>query len=389
MRNISPLEFMNKEYFGTDIFLNNGNVLVQSGTRVTPEILMKLYFTKVYVSEKWNQDDLLNDLQYRPPVYEPETINTIMSDTEPYVEKIPTESDEMFSYGISTSPKSDYQKESTENIIKDSIEIEAEKLSLSEKYEEEKIELSIEDNEVDFEETTEQEEVFEQKENFIGESCLDKSMEETAEELVLEQKPEEENEEIAEVEKQKVAKTQESELQKIQKPDLTIEETEKILPLEFNKDDADKLAQLAVEVGKLLNFSVGKLKELEKAGYYLRIGMPRLTTSDIEDRKTFRQKLANASYQIVMNEMHLPEPICTSIRNYVVDYNIKQFNIAGNKNIQIPNIHILAVVNCYVTLRKTRSKEDTLKEMLYIGGNKFNVFLLHKFIHMMRMRNDQ
>lgn len=51
MRQINALELLNKEFFGQTIFSENEEVLYTETQKVTPEIIMKLYFKKIFVDD--------------------------------------------------------------------------------------------------------------------------------------------------------------------------------------------------------------------------------------------------------------------------------------------------------------------------------------------------
>lgn len=58
MRRIIPLELMGQEKLDYDLYDENGNVIYQNGSTLTPDILMSLNFKKVYTRSEQGIDDL-------------------------------------------------------------------------------------------------------------------------------------------------------------------------------------------------------------------------------------------------------------------------------------------------------------------------------------------
>lgn len=52
MLKVCSLDYLNKEVFGTTIFASNGAVLCAANDKVTPELLLKLYFKELFIDEK-------------------------------------------------------------------------------------------------------------------------------------------------------------------------------------------------------------------------------------------------------------------------------------------------------------------------------------------------
>ena len=122
------------------------------------------------------------------------------------------------------------------------------------------------------------------------------------------------------------------------------------------KSFCDEIVEYSVKIGKLLELPTEEIQELEKLAYYYVIDtMDKPVPDNME-------KLVNRCYK---------------------DYKTEEFSLDE----KIPYQHIIFIVNYYVeTLKQTQSKQKTIFKMLYLGTNKFNPFVLHKFLHM--MQND-
>lgn len=150
--------------------------------------------------------------------------------------------------------------------------------------------------------------------------------------------------------------------------------------LEFDEEEAVKIQDYASKIGKMLGFSEEKLKNLELAAFNCKIGRSRLTKGDLK-RKDYIHKLAEESYNIMLNEQKLPEVVVEVAKRYIEKYNPMAFNMGD----EIPFFHIVAIADYYQSmLSKGHQKNDVLQKMLQLGGNKFNIYVLHKFIRMMR-----
>lgn len=153
--------------------------------------------------------------------------------------------------------------------------------------------------------------------------------------------------------------------------------------LEFDEEEARRICEYSVIVGKVLNFSAKKLKELEQAAYYHKIGRTNFTRADLLD-KDFKKKQAQAGYDIVLKEKKLPESIAETAKLCISNYDSNTFKL----NEEIPYYQIVQIASFYDSLiNKNFTKDEALDKMLQLGGNKFNIFVLHKFINSMRGLN--
>lgn len=172
--------------------------------------------------------------------------------------------------------------------------------------------------------------------------------------------------------------------------DLIIEKTEKTDKtnvkkfLSFDEEQAKRVSAVSVEIGKLLKFSDKSIEKLEQAAYYHNIGRTKLTEEDLS-KKDFIKKQSLEGYDILLNEKKLPEEIAQVAKYYIKNYDISDFKL----NDEIPYSHIVAIASYYDNaVVKKLPKEEILTKMLQLGGNKFNIFVLHKFIKAKREANE-
>lgn len=289
------LNFVNNEYFDTDVMTKDGRVLFSAQEKVTPELILRLYFKDIYIKEK--------------PV-------PVAAGVEQEQAEIQEEADLSVKAGINAAVSTTER----ELGIKASIDI----------YDEEEPEKQG----------------IKMPRMTIGSAPL--------------QKPDEVSEGGA-------------------------GETEPEDPvLGFDEEKAKKIAAASVKLGKMFNFSESELKTLEQAAYYHNIGINRFKKSD-STKKGFRKKLAEVSYNVLLNEMGMSPILAETAKFCVTNYEPKDFSLQE----KIPFHQIVAVTSYYDELySKTNSKEKALAKMLQLGGNKFNTFVLHKFITIMKDSDD-
>lgn len=152
------------------------------------------------------------------------------------------------------------------------------------------------------------------------------------------------------------------------------------MPLVFDESQAKSIVEHSVKLAKILNLSQKELKELEQVAYYCNIGISDLKKADLKN-KEFRKMKAFASYKKLIDEAKVHRDIAEIVKFSANDYSSESFPLDS----RIPLQHIVAITSFYEDLLdKTNSKQDTLLKMLQLGGNHFNIFVLHKFIKLMR-----
>lgn len=168
---------------------------------------------------------------------------------------------------------------------------------------------------------------------------------------------------------------------------VVVQTKEKIAePLKFDENKAKRVAEYACMLGKLISMKEKDLKELETAAYYHNIGVESFTTDDLL-KPNFKKLQADVSYNIMLKEMKVSEKIAEVAKLCIKSYNTIDFKLNEEDCSHIPYAHIVAIASHYDELLETNSKEAALAKMLQLGGNRFNIFVLHKFINMMRDDN--
>lgn len=151
-------------------------------------------------------------------------------------------------------------------------------------------------------------------------------------------------------------------------------------PLEFDEEQAKKIVSHSLKLGKILNFSEGELKELEQVAYYCNIGITNFRRQDAL-KKGFRRMKAFIGYDKLISEKIVSVKIAEMVKVSASNYESETFSLDA----KIPYNHIVAITSYYEELlAQNASKELTLLKMLQIGGNQFNIFVLHKFLNTMK-----
>lgn len=327
MIKVCSLDYLNKKVFETDIMTKNGKVLVNSGENVTPEIILRLFFKEIYVEEIAET----NKNEFKNAILEEGKEEALVSS------KTRLSSDSAMVGGVATSevidlPKSSSKELDTENPTEEIKEAEPKAEADSEEISSEKI--SPESN-LSFD---------------IDSSS--KSSKGTPKKSKLGKEDEEKEDE---------------------------NEPENQL-LEFDQEQAKRISDNATKLGKLVGYSKEELKELEEAAYYCNIGITKFT-KDFLDKKNFRKAKALEGYKILLNEKCMPENIAEAVKFSANNYDSDAFALDG----KIPYNHVIAITSYYEDLlEQNQSKQTILLKMLQMGGNKFNIFVLHKFINMMK-----
>lgn len=157
----------------------------------------------------------------------------------------------------------------------------------------------------------------------------------------------------------------------------------------FDKKEAEKVTEYSLLIGKLLNFSPEKLKELEQAAYNHNIGVIKIKTED-QDKENYKTRRADLGYKYIYEELKLPDEIAEVARLYGKRYNCNEFELITQNKKNMPYYHIVSIANFYYNYSSNGSTlEETLKKMIRIGNKKFNTFILHKFINKMRTQDGQ
>lgn len=155
-------------------------------------------------------------------------------------------------------------------------------------------------------------------------------------------------------------------------------------PLTFDENQAKRIVNASIKLGKIFNYSPSELKELEQVAYYCNIGITEFRKNDLQ-KKDFRKRKILTSYNMLSRSGQVTDDIAQIIKSCASPYESDSFPL----NSKIPYYHIVAITNCYEDLlAQSQSKDATLIKMLQMGGNHFNIFVLHKFIKLMKDSNE-
>lgn len=327
MIKICSLDFLNKEFFETDVMAADGSVLFSAGEKITPELILRLYFKDIYVNEVVVKNETCNVL-VSSVANEVESEEIASTPTEKIaanesihgprsVTTSPMEKEETFSgpRSVTTSPIAEVEEEASggPRFVESNItNVETKEKTLYQKS----AKASIDD---DTEVKTE----------------------------IIDENPENK-------------------------------------PLIFDEEQAKRIVQYSIKIGKLLKLSDTELDELEQVAYNCNIGITDFKKADL-CKKEFRRMKAFASYEKLLTSGTVSEKIAEMVKFSASSYDSDSFPL----NSKIPHHHIVAIAGYYEDLfNQTNSKEKTLLKMLQLGGNQFNIFVLHKFIKVMRESNE-
>lgn len=159
--------------------------------------------------------------------------------------------------------------------------------------------------------------------------------------------------------------------------------------LNFDKDNAEKIMKLSCSIGALVDMPQVAMEKLKLAAYFYKIGVIKLTETDLSI-PGFSKKVGETGYNLLTLKMRIMEEVAVTANDYMLPYDVSSLNIQSKDTSDIPYSHIVSIADYYYKLidEKNFTKEDALKKMLKFGGNKFNIFLLHKFIKMMRESDE-
>lgn len=433
MIKICALDFLNKESFETNVLTEDGRVLAETGDKITPGLLLKLYFKTIYVERELEESPIKvisetkDEELSKTKTEELAEIDVTLEQQENIEAVVQTELE------IETSSEETAEQKESETIeveegeisienVEDPAEIEqsksadaevvAENIESIEKPEGIKIKpesviigggKTEESENLEITNATEEavDEVDEKAEKVSVEKSKDEVLVSSESKNIKEKTPrkadstteahEEKQAEtkgprIVDATEQPVKEPEEKKIYGQQKaPEPEPEpEPEQInpdeVPLKFNEAQAKKIVESSLAIGKLMNYSAKELKELEQVAYYSNIGVDKLKHGDVS-KKSFRKMKAFASYQKLIDEGIVPTEIADIVKYTASEYESDAFPL----NSKIPYHQVVAITGYYEDmLLQGKEKDKVLLKMLQLGGNQFNVFVLHKFINYMR-----
>src|SRR5574344_1518624 len=160
-----------------------------------------------------------------------------------------------------------------------------------------------------------------------------------------------------------------------------VEKVEIVENLKFDEELAKQVSQLSEKVSKKLGYSPNETEEIRLAAYYKDIAIKDFNTQDVT-KCDFYDLVGIASYNVMREKMNFPEKVAEVAKLYFKDYNVRTFKL--NKEEKPPYAHLIAITDFYVKLAKNEGKEKALDKILKIGSNKFNIYILHKFVNIMK-----
>lgn len=422
MIKICSLDFLNREVFETDVMTADGLVLVQSGEKITPDILLRLYFKEIYIAQPLaDKEKIVNKVAA-----------AVLADVveEAAASGITTEAEDEFAYEGNNFvvPEVDFAEElkkkkskKGQKAVQDDSEDE-ENDEGDEKGEKgpKQAELNLDDEkspkaagnkfDLDEEETEEKgkrpkkaKSKFEDDDEDEGDGkgpkkasgALGSDDEKGPKAAGLNFDSDEEKDGAvkgpiaADLSKYEDNPQESKALGKEKNSSKQAEaEVEQIkpeeLPLVFDEEQASRIKQYSSQLAKQLGFSKDEIKEIELVAYNCNIGITRFKKAD-EAKKSFRKMKVFASYEQLIEEETIPQHLAEMIKYIINPYDSDAFKLDS----KIPYYHIVAITSFYEEmLAQGKDKSDTLLKMLQLGGHNFNIFVLHKFIKMMREAND-
>lgn len=345
MIKICSLDFLNREVFDVDVMTSDGKVLICSGEKITPNILLRLYFKEIYIAQPMAEKKM--------------AVNEVSSAAVLNTKSVSSESG-----NIDKHSKEHHYTASGPRLVDTNIQQHEEKplhgpvVFAGGFADEKEKEVStkgprLADSEVDFDKETTS-----KGPHFVGPNKFETS---------------ESNSSPVQANFNDLGMEMENSQENLKEPCMA-----------FDEKQAKKIVDYSLKMGKILKFSQEELKELEQVAYYSDIGITDFKKSDLT-KKGFRKKKAHAGYEKLLNEGIIPKHLAEMVKFCANAYNSDDFQLKS----QIPYYHIVGIASFYEDLlSQNMAKEEVLLKMLQLGGNQFNIFILHKFIKMMRETND-
>lgn len=393
MIKVNALDFLNKKTFDSNLLDSEGNVLASAGEEITPEKILKYYFKNTFI---------LDEVPAEIPAKEP-SINLDVEEA-PAVKILEPVSAALTEASVVPENGPKPPEIALDEVVEDKkgpkvpdIEFE-DKIDKAQGYNDIDMDLDSQGDKVvkgpkavgfDF-----ADENLKAEKDYVGASLDLGNKTAKGPHLAGIDFDEEPDEKGAKKKSPVASKFDFEEAPAESKPEidytaveLQVEAKEKVpekVFLTFDEAQAERIAQKSVKMGEVLKFGPEELKKLRQSAYYCNIGLQKFQQEDCK-KKNFEKLKAYASYQIVTEEMNLPSDVAETIKNHADEYDTLAFPL----NTQIPRQHIVGIVSYYENkLMQNRTKQEVIEKMLQLGGNKFNIFVLHKFITMMRESNE-
>lgn len=357
MIKICSLDFLNRDLFEADIMTADGRILYHSGETITPEILLRLYFKEIYIKQPlFQKEEALSKVNGTVNVG---TISTVTDSKSTDSNSLEKESDN----AISGPRVIDLPEKEEEKSTKGPKLAETDFDSEEEGKNPQLVDVDASSN------------------NGKGPKSADINFELEDDNnsnskgpriIGLDKFAEDDN---------KVSTTKRGSLAAENQGSQENPENEDLI---FDEKQAQRIVKHVTNFAKTLNFTDNELQEIEQVAYYCNIGITEFKKSDLTKRN-FRKMKFLASYEKLLNTGEIPEKLAEIIKLCDDAYKSDSFALES----KIPYHHIVTLADIYEDLlSQNNSKSETLLKMLQKGGNQFNIFILHKFIKMMRSSND-
>ena len=174
--------------------------------------------------------------------------------------------------------------------------------------------------------------------------------------------------------------------------DSAVEEVavEKVIPIQkigFDEAMANRIVEHCVEMAEMVGLDAEAINTLKQAAYYHNIGSIEMLTTEV-DNPDFKKKRAQIGYKYILEKLDMPEKVARVAKSYLTSYDSTRFELNKKNKSNIPIHQIVAIASYYEEfLSQSESNEEALEKLLRLGGNKFNIYLLHKFVYKKRKIN--
>lgn len=378
MIKICSLDFINKTTFEADVLTADGSVLVKSGELITPELLLRLYYFDIYVEQPISEDIAIS------------TVESSVADATVFA-GITSVSESVSSETVDSGAVS---ADAVSELLIDEVLPQASNSEVT--FEESSQELvaasAAATAAAEAARTLDSATTGPRSGDVsgLGSSAMDENLTKGPRFVDVASNTVEKDENVKGPRlaepvlidtDTKVPDSSKSIVSNVQPEKIEIPEEDPLdKQLEFDEVEAKRIVQASIKMGKMLNYSANDLKELEQVAYYCNIGISKFKKRDMF-KKNFRKMKFLASYEKITREGLVSDDIAELVKYCINPYDTETFQL----NSKIPYHHIVSITSFYEDLlAQNNSKQNTLEKMLQLGGNHFNVFILHKFINMMR-----
>jgi hypothetical protein len=389
MIKICSLDFLNREIFETDVMTADGVVLFPSGEKITPEILLRLYFREIYIeqplAEKTRVVSMVSAAVLADATSESSIAKTAVAKNEHVVDnKNIIFEDNETKEKAKKGPRAALDMEEDDEAVKgprlgDAGDDSEEKEGKGPKY----AGINLDEEELEGKGLR----------SASGDSVVDDDKGPKFAGINLD--AEEETEEgpgkgprsagLSKFEDDETAENKQSgQAGFVEQEEEVVQINPEELPLVFDEEQAKRIVQYSLKLGKTVGYSKEELKELEIVAYNYNIGITNFKRADVS-KKGFRKMKAIAGYEILKEDDTLPYHLAEMVKSCINAYENESFTLEA----KIPYYHVVSITGFYEDLlSQNQSKSEILLKMLQLGGHQFNIFILHKFIKMMRDAND-